>query len=119
MNPRLRDILLNRSIFDLYRDQVYYPLTTKILALFIKGAVAKPHPEELEAMFDDLPENVKNTIFTKGLLKLAPSAIEKTIIEKDVEIEALITEKKVVKQELHEIVPKSYGKIDRNWDRII
>jgi hypothetical protein len=37
--------------------------------------VAKPHPEELEAMFDDLPDNIKTAMFTKGLLKLAPETI--------------------------------------------
>lgn len=32
----------------MYRDQVYFPYFTKILGVFIKGAIAKPHPEQLD-----------------------------------------------------------------------
>jgi hypothetical protein len=44
VDPKIQEVLLKRSIFDLYRDQVYYPYITKIISTFIKGAIAKPHP---------------------------------------------------------------------------
>lgn len=43
-SPKLKDLLLRRSIYDIYRDQVYYPYFTKIIGVFIKGAISKPHP---------------------------------------------------------------------------
>lgn len=45
--PQLREVLLKRSIFDIYRDQVYYPYFTKIIEAFVKGAISKPHPDKL------------------------------------------------------------------------
>jgi hypothetical protein len=44
VSPKLREILLKRSIYDIYRDQVYYPYITRIAGTFIRGAVSKPHP---------------------------------------------------------------------------
>jgi hypothetical protein len=72
VNPKIQEILLKRSIFDLYRDQVYYPYITKIISTFIKGVISKPHPEKLNELFDELPEDFRNVINTKGLLKLTP-----------------------------------------------
>lgn len=83
MSPKMQKTLLNRSIFDIYRDLVYYPIITKVIGAFVKGAVTKPHPEQLPQLFEDLPEGVKKAIFTKGILHLAPEKIEKIIIQKD------------------------------------
>lgn len=47
MSPKMQKTLLNRSIFDIYRDLVYYPIITKVIGAFVKGAVTKPHPEQL------------------------------------------------------------------------
>jgi hypothetical protein len=44
----LKKLLLERSIYDLYRDQVYYPYITKIIGALGKGAISKPHPEQLD-----------------------------------------------------------------------
>ena len=82
LSPKLKKVLLERSFYDIYRDQVYYPYFTKIIGVFVKGAVSKPHPEELDNMMESLPENVKNAIYTKGILHLAPEKVEKLIIEK-------------------------------------
>jgi len=51
MSPKLQNTLLNRSIFDIYRDLVYYPMITKIVGAFVKGAVSKPHPDQLPELF--------------------------------------------------------------------
>ena len=41
----MQALFLNRSILDVYRDVVYFPLVTKVIGAFIKGAVQKPPPE--------------------------------------------------------------------------
>lgn len=51
MSPKLQTTLLHRSIFDIYRDLVYYPMITKIVGAFVKGAISKPHPDELPQLF--------------------------------------------------------------------
>ena len=72
MSPKTKNTLLNRSIFDIYRDLIYFPYVTRIIGAFIKGAVSKPPPEELPRLFESLPQNVQDAIHTKGLLHLAP-----------------------------------------------
>jgi len=66
---------LKRSLYDIYRDQVYYPYVTKIAGTFIRGAISKPDPEKLDEMISELPEEIKNAIYTKGVLKLAPEKL--------------------------------------------
>lgn len=44
LSTKAKDVLTKRSFYDIYRDQVYYPYFTKIIGVFLKGAVTKPHP---------------------------------------------------------------------------
>ena len=44
MSEKAKKLLTEKSIFDVYRDLVYYPKVTKIIGAFVKGAVAKPPP---------------------------------------------------------------------------
>ena len=47
LSPRLRAILLERSLLDIFRDIVYFPVIVKIIAKFISIATLKPHPEDV------------------------------------------------------------------------
>ena len=52
VNPETRKILLERSIMDIYRDIIYFPTITRIIGAFIHGAVAKPHPQQIDGAFE-------------------------------------------------------------------
>jgi hypothetical protein len=41
---KLRSILLERSILDIFRDIVYFPYITKIVSAYLRIAATKPHP---------------------------------------------------------------------------
>lgn len=43
-SPKMRSILLERSILDIFRDIVYFPYITKIIGAYLRVAATKPNP---------------------------------------------------------------------------
>lgn len=43
-SAKLRSLLLERSILDIFRDVVYFPYITKIISAYLRIAATKPHP---------------------------------------------------------------------------
>ena len=43
-SEKVRTILLERSILDIFRDLVYFPYVTKVISAYLKIAATKPHP---------------------------------------------------------------------------
>jgi len=79
-SPKLRALLLERSLLDIFRDLVYFPYITKIVGFFLSIAVLKPSPEMLPEMLKDLPKEVSDIANKKGLLSLTPEAVEKLVL---------------------------------------
>jgi hypothetical protein len=44
MSDKARTVLLQRSFLDIFRDLVYFPYITKVIAAYLKIAATKPHP---------------------------------------------------------------------------
>lgn len=110
----MRDALLNRSLFDIYRDLVYFPYATKIIGAFVKGAIQKPPPDQIHELFSELPDSVNDFINTKGILHLAPEKVEKLFLEK-----AQYSDKELMNlqpQPPQPLVPKNFGQVDMTWD---
>jgi hypothetical protein len=78
--PKLRKILLERSILDIFRDIIYFPYLTKIIGTFLTIATYKPHPNAVPELIGNLPPEVGKFSSKKGLLSLAPSALEALIL---------------------------------------
>ena len=55
LSPERKKLLTEKSILDVYRDLVYFPKAIKIAGAFLKGAIAKPHPDDIHEVFDELP----------------------------------------------------------------
>ena len=72
---RIRTLLLEKSIIDIYSNIVYIPYISKILGAFVHAFMVKPKPEDLRSSFKDLDEDIQDKIATKGLLSLAPSCV--------------------------------------------
>lgn len=92
--------MLERSILDIFRDMVYFPYVTKIIGVFLRIAAAKPDPQEVPNLFKELPKEVSEAVNSKGLLSLAPAAVENLILP----------------QIGRELVPRQYGSVDESWD---
>ena len=75
MGPKFKKILLERSLLDIFRDIIYFPYVTTIIATFIRIAVYKPHPEQVPQFVRMLPKEVLETASQKGLLSLTPYAV--------------------------------------------
>lgn len=75
LSPRLRMILLERSVLDIFRDLVYFPYITRIIGTFLQIATMKPHPEQVPDIVKTLPKEVSEISNRKGLLSLTPSKI--------------------------------------------
>lgn len=52
LSPGKKQLLTEKSIFDIYRDLIYFPKVAKIVGAFVKGAISKPHPDQLHEAFD-------------------------------------------------------------------
>lgn len=65
---------------DIYRDLIYFPKVTKIIGAFLRGAITKPHPEQINEVFEEVDSGFVKAINTKGILHLAPSKLEKFIL---------------------------------------
>lgn len=64
--------LLDRSIFDLLCDLWYIPKTSIYLKALLKPFLTSISPEQVVGVLDDLPDNAKKTILTKGLINFLP-----------------------------------------------
>ena len=54
----MRAILLERSVLDIFRDLVYFPYVTKIIAIFLQIATLKPNPDQVPDIIKSLPKEV-------------------------------------------------------------
>lgn len=113
MSQKTRKALTEKSLLDIYRDLIYFPRITKIIGAFLKGAISKPPPEKIHDLFQDLPESVKKTINTKGLLHLAPSKVEQMFLEVPENGQELSQQR--INKEILDSLPKNYGKVDQAW----
>ena len=93
--------MLERSLLDIFRDIVYFPYVTTIIATFVRIATYKPHPAQVPEIVRVLPKEVVDVATRKGLLSLTPSALEQILLPID-------------KREL----PKDYGMNQEQWDRM-
>lgn len=59
MKPKMRALLLERSLLDIFRDAVYFPYITKIIATFASIATYKPHPDRVPELIRHLPKEVE------------------------------------------------------------
>ena len=55
---KIRSLLLERSLLDLFQDIVYFPYVTRIIATFFSIATMKPHPETVPDILKGLPKEV-------------------------------------------------------------
>lgn len=70
--PKIRAVLLSKSILDIYCDLVYFPLISLIIKAFAKPLITHPTPDKIFSSFSDLPPHIRDAIATKGILHLAP-----------------------------------------------
>jgi hypothetical protein len=75
LSPRVRRILLEKSLLDVWSDIVYFPSISKIIGAFVRTVVVKPPPEKIHEEFEHLSPNFQRILKTKGLLHLAPSEV--------------------------------------------
>ena len=47
LSPRMRTLLLERSLMDIFRDLVYFPYITKVIGTFFRIAIKKPDPTQI------------------------------------------------------------------------
>jgi hypothetical protein len=72
LSPKLKKILYELSIYDIYSDILYFPKLQKIISAFIGPLINKPHPDDLPESFINLNSNLQKTITKKGILNHAP-----------------------------------------------
>lgn len=80
---RVRSLLLERSLLDIFRDLVYFPYVTRIIATFVSIATMKPHPATVPEMLKALPKEVGEVAMRKGLLSLAPAILEELVLPEE------------------------------------
>lgn len=72
--PRsLKNLLLQRSIFDVLMDIWYFPTITEYIKLLFKPVIYKLTPEEATKVLEDFEPGVRRFFLTKGVINLLPS----------------------------------------------
>ena len=84
----------------MWKDIVYFPYVTRIIGAYLKVAVGKPDPERVSEIFHELPREIGAVSNTKGILSLAPSAVENLVLP----------------EQGRDMLSAQYGHVDEKWD---
>lgn len=76
----MKDLLLERSIFDVLCDLWFIPRISLVVKAVVWPFISKPKPEEAIKTLDILPEDIKEFFVTKGVINMFPKKLSKIML---------------------------------------
>ena len=83
MPKSIKDLLLERSIFDILCDLWFFPRLSLVVKAVFWPFISKPKPELALTALDPLPEDIKEVFLTKGLVNFFSHSMLKIILPND------------------------------------
>jgi hypothetical protein len=69
MPPKLKNMILRRSVFDILMDIWYLPTISEYIKLLVKPVLYKMSPQEATKVLEDFDPNVRKFFLTKVIIK--------------------------------------------------